>query len=84
LIEDEPEKKDSKKRESCGTKAGVIAVSTLLGTPVLGNSCSSPSFSLSFSPSCSCSKPSNLEKGKVESSTIKVNTLEVKPEGVKS
>ena len=75
LIEDEPEKQDSKKRENCGTKAGVLAVSTLFETPVQENSCSHPS----ISPSCSCSRPANLAGGKIESSTIKVNTLEVKP-----
>jgi uncharacterized protein len=36
LIEEEPGKKDSKKHENPGKKAGVLPVSTLLGISVQG------------------------------------------------
>jgi uncharacterized membrane protein YraQ (UPF0718 family) len=75
LIGEDTEKKNSKKQENPGKKAGVLAVSTLIGTSVQGNSCS-PS-------SCSCNKPADPGNGKTEPVTTIVKGIEVKPSGAK-
>ena len=58
LIGEEPEKKHRKKPENPGKKAGVLAVSTLVGASVQGNSCNLPS--------CSCNRPVDSGDEKAE------------------
>lgn len=54
LIGEESGKQNFKKQETPGKNAGVLAVSTLIGTSVQGNTYNPSSCSLS---SCSCNKP---------------------------
>jgi len=75
LIGEEPKKKDSKKQENPGKKAGVLTVSTLLGASVQGNSCNLPS--------CSCNRPADSESAKAEPLKTIVKTTEVKSAGIK-
>ncbi len=75
LIGEEPKKKESKGQDTSDKKVGILAVSTLLGTPALqGNSCSL---------SCSCNKPADSESPKADPVSNMVKTIEVKPSGLK-
>jgi len=78
LIEENPEKRKSKKQETPGKKAGVLAVSTLIGASVQGKTCSSSPCSPS---ACSCSKPADTVNGKIEHVSTIVKPIKVKPSG---
>lgn len=71
LIGENPEKNNSKKQENPGKKAGVLTVSTLIGAPLQGKTCSSSS--------CSCHKPADSGNGKTESVSTITKAIEVKP-----
>ena len=58
LIGEEPEKKESKKKENPGKKAEILAVSTLVGVSATGKRCNSPF--------CGCSEPEVPGTGKTE------------------
>lgn len=75
LIGECPEKKNITKQESPEKKAGVLAVSTLIGAPLPEKTCSSPS--------CSCHKPADSCNGKNESVSTINTAVEVKPSGAK-
>ncbi len=75
LIGEEPKKKNGKKEENPGKKAGVLAVSTLIGVSAQRNPCS-PS---SCSPSCSCNKPADSYNEKTGPATAIVKGIEAKP-----
>lgn len=78
LIGEESGKQNFKKQETPGKKAGVLAVSTLIGTSVQENTYNPSSCSPS---SCSCNKPADLDK--TESVHTIVKDIEVKPSGTK-
>lgn len=76
LIGEEPKKKESSIQENPGKKAGVLAVSTLLGTSVQEKSCSLPS--------CSCNRAADSHSNKVQplKTTVKIidpNHADIKP-----
>lgn len=81
LIGENLEKENIKKQENPGKKAGVLAVSTLIGASVQGNPCSPSPCS---SSSCSCNKPADSDKGiNGHLTTIVAKGIEVKPPGTK-
>lgn len=81
LIGEDLEKKNIKKEENPGKKAGVLAVSTLIGASVQGNP-GNPSSCCSSS--CSCNKPADSDNRKPgHVTTIMVKGIEVKPSGAK-
>ncbi len=73
LIGEEPEKKHLKKPENSGKKAGVLAVSTLAGASIQGNSCNLPA--------CSCNRPVDSGDEKAEDTVVKA--IEVKTAGAR-
>jgi uncharacterized protein len=80
LIGEDLEKKNSKKEENPGKKAGILAVSTLVGASVQGKT-NSPS--LCSSSSCNCYKPAYSDNGKNGHVTTLVKGMEVKPSETK-
>ncbi|RXA18228.1 permease [Methanosarcina sp. MSH10X1] len=79
LIGESPERKNSKK-ENPGKKAGVLAVSTLIGASVQGKTCNSPSCGTS---SCSCNKPASSDNGKPNPLPTPGKDIGIKPSGSK-
>lgn len=75
LIGECPEKKNLTKQESPEKKAGVLAVSTLIGAPLQEKTCSSSS--------CSCHNPAGSGNGKTESVSTINKAIEIKPSGAK-
>jgi len=75
LIGEDRETKNGKKQENSEKKAGVLAVSTLIGASVQENPCSTSS--------CSCNKPADSNNGKNEPVNTIVKAIEVKPSGAK-
>jgi uncharacterized membrane protein YraQ (UPF0718 family) len=78
LIGEHSEKMTIKKPENYGKKAGVLAVSTFIGTPLQEKTCSSSS-----SSSCSCHKPVDSGSEKTESIGTVTRAIDVKPSGPK-
>lgn len=70
LIGEDEETKSSKKQKNSGKKTGVFAASTLIGSSVHEDSCSSHS--------CSCNNLADSNNRKIESVTV-VKALESKP-----
>ena len=79
LIGEESGKQNNKKQETPGKKAGVLAVSTLIGASVQGKTYT---LSSCTSSSCNCDKPADLNEKTEPVSTI-VKDIEVKPSGTK-
>ncbi len=77
LIGETP-KKNTRKQETPGKKARVLAVSTLIGASVQGKTCSSSSCSPS---ACNCNKPAVPEKGKNEPLSTIVKGIDMRPSG---
>lgn len=75
LIGDEPKKKGNKIKEKSGKKAGVLAFSTLLGTPVQEKLCSLPS--------CNCNGSKDLQSTEVHPLKMTVKTIETKNADIK-
>lgn len=75
LIGENSEKMNLKKPENYGKKAGVLAVSTFIGTPLQEKTCSSSS--------CSCHKPADSGSEKTESIGTMTRAIDVKPSGPK-
>ncbi|MGB9939921.1 SO_0444 family Cu/Zn efflux transporter [Methanosarcina sp.] len=70
LIGEEPKEKNSKKEENPGKRAGVLAVSTLIGASAQRNPCGS---------SCSCNKPEDSDNEKTGPAITIVKGIEAKP-----
>lgn len=70
LIGENPEK-NIKKQENPGKKAGVIAVSTLIGTPLQEKTY--------ISSSCSCHKPADSGNTKTDSVSTMAEAIDVQP-----
>ncbi len=75
LIGEEPKKKESSIQENPGKKAGVLAVSTLLGTSVQEKSCSLPS--------CSCNRAADSHSNKVQPLKTTVKIIDPKHADIK-
>lgn len=71
----EIQKQETKKQENPGKKAGVLAVSTLIGAPLQEKTCSSSS--------CSCHKPADSGNGENEYVSTTTEAMEVMSSGAK-
>lgn len=71
----EIQKQETKKQENPGKKAGVLAVSTLIGAPLQEKTCSSSS--------CSCHKPADSGNGENEYVSTTTEVMEVMSSGAK-